>query len=147
MISQLMRDAGRRPDLFHFRGPVPVEQLDQWLRGRRLTIPEDLRELWCQTGGGDLFESETILDPFASDELGDDVDSRNLLHRQQGMSANFLIFHVGACGLSVVDMAAQSYATLNEKTHEVRRTFASVAEWYLACLHREYSGTYRLDPP
>jgi hypothetical protein len=61
VIDQLEKDRAIRPDLFHFFGAIRAEKLDDWLRERTLTIPHDLKKFWCETGGGDLFESETIL--------------------------------------------------------------------------------------
>ena len=45
-------------------GSIPKERLDEWLRQRDLEVPSELAELWQETGGGNLFESETILGPF-----------------------------------------------------------------------------------
>jgi hypothetical protein len=34
-----------------------------------------LKQLWRETGGGDMLESETILGPYGKVDLTDDIDS------------------------------------------------------------------------
>ncbi len=60
MIDQLEKDQAARPDLVDFFGAIHPEELDQWLRERRLIVPSDLRDFWLETGGADLFESEPV---------------------------------------------------------------------------------------
>lgn len=61
----LLDDARRRPELFVWNGGIDAARLDTWLQSRHLNVPGDLRFFWIQTGGGDFFESETVLAPSA----------------------------------------------------------------------------------
>lgn len=72
-------------------GSIPKERLDEWFRQRDLEVPSELAELWQETGGGNLFESETILGPFGDVLTGDDVDSVNEVHRGRGLNRGYLI--------------------------------------------------------
>ncbi|MGO9085087.1 MAG: SMI1/KNR4 family protein [Candidatus Sulfotelmatobacter sp.] len=144
MIDQLQKDNARRPDLFHFFGPILPEQLDAWLRGRKFVVPPDLREFWCQTGGGDLFESETVLSPLGPADTGDDVDSVNQYRWKNGMPPDWLIFHTGI-GLTVVKMSSGEYANVREVSYEVQQTFTSLADWYVSFVRREYASRYGLS--
>jgi len=143
VIDQLRKDRIRRPDLFHSFGPIEPEKLDAWLRECKFVIPHDLREFWCETGGGDLFETETVLGPFASADLADNVEAMYRWHRQKGMPADWLLFHIGA-GLSVVKMSSGEYATVQPGSYEVKDTFASLEDWYNRLLRKEYALRYGL---
>jgi hypothetical protein len=57
--------------------------------------------LWLKVGGGDLFETETLLAPYGDETLGDDIDTVNRFYPARGMPSNYLVFHYG-WGLSVV---------------------------------------------
>lgn len=64
MKLTILEDAKKRPGLFCWAGEPPA--LDSWVKERGWSIPEDLRHLWCETGGGDFFdEGETIFAPFS----------------------------------------------------------------------------------
>jgi len=145
MIEQILRDQRRRPDIFHFFGAIEPDRLISWLRERRFTIPDDLRQLWCETGGGDVFETETILGPFGRTDLADDVDSVNQFHWAKGMPAEWVIFHTGIGGLSVVQTASGNYASVREGSYEVQQSFASLADWYVSLIRPEYVSRYGLE--
>ncbi|HEY3974959.1 MAG TPA: hypothetical protein VGM18_18275 [Candidatus Sulfotelmatobacter sp.] len=143
MIDQLQKDQAARADLFRFFGAIRPEKLDSWLRERKLDIPQDLKTFWCETGGGDLFESETVLSPFGNVDLGDDIDSVNQGRWQKGMPAHWLAFHTGL-GLSVVETLSGGYANLHGDSYEVRSTFKSLDDWYSNFLRKEYAERYGL---
>jgi hypothetical protein len=144
MNMLLQNDRAKRPDLFHLLGPIPSVKLDAWLSERHLAVPNDLKEFWCEAGGGDLFESETILSPFGRSDLGDDVETLNQFHRHKGMPADWIIFHTGIGGLSVFQIPLGTYASVREGSYEVQQTFASFADWYANLIHREYASRYNL---
>ena len=140
----LQSDRASRPDLFHFHGPISPEELDAWLNERRFVVPGDLKQFWRETGGGELFESETILSPFGRTDLADDVESVNQFHREKGMPVEWVIFHTGIGGLSVVQTASGNYASIREDSYEVQQSFASLADWYAKLIRREYASRYGL---
>ncbi len=144
MSTLLLKDIERRPDLFHFLGPISSEKLETWLTVSHLVVPNDLKQIWCQTGGGDMFESETILSPFGRIDLADDVETVNQFHRRNGMAADWVIFHVGIGGFSVVQMASGKYASVREHSYEVQQTYTSLAEWYAKLVRKEYAPRYGL---
>jgi len=144
MNALLENDRAKRPELFHFLGPMPSAELDAWLNDRHLVVPDDLKQFWHEAGGGELFETETILSPFGRKDLADDVESVNEFHREKGMPANWVIFHTGIGGLSVVEMPSGKYASVRESSYEVQETFASFADWYANLVRREYAPRYGL---
>ena len=91
-----------------------------------------------------MFESETILGPHGKSELADDVDSVNEFHRQKGMPVDWLIFHTGLAGLTVVKMSTGEYASVRKGPYEVRETFDSFGDWYVNSIRNEFASRYGL---
>lgn len=144
MTIALFEDAAKRPDLFNWNGPVGEKAVDRWLAERRLAAPEELRAVWAKTGGGEIFESETILGPFADAALGDDVDSVNEHLRAQGLPPEFLVFHAGIGGYTAVNQRDQSLAQIDPKTYQAVSSFPTFDEWYTQVIRAEYAETYGL---
>lgn len=142
MNGTMMHDSASRPELFTWHGHISAEQLDEWLETRRLRIPCDLHQLWQETGGGEIFESETILSPLGEEELGDDVDSVNRLHRDRGLAPGYLIFHVGGAGISAVRLADQHFVLMSEDGYTEEVEFRSLEEWYCSAIRSEYARRY-----
>ena len=97
----ILKDATSRPDLFGWFGPIQRAQIEMWAAQSLLKVPADLMEFWSQTGGGDLFESETIFRPtlIPSPEPyfieGDNVDAATQGRIRDGMSKSYLAIHDG----------------------------------------------------
>ena len=144
MKVQIQEDQAKHPELFRFSGSITTAQLNGWLQERNLVVPDDLKRLWCETGGGEMFETETILSPFGQTNLADDLDSVNAFHRRKGLPSNYLIFHTGIGGLTVVKMPVGEYLSVREDSYEVQRTFASLADWYARLIRSEYASRYAL---
>jgi hypothetical protein len=130
MISLLREDAARWPRLFYLLEPIPPAELDAWLNKRNLTVPDDLKEVWRETGGGDVFDTQTILGPYGNRDLADDVDSVNEFHWGRGMPVDWLIVATGIGDLTVVKMPTGEYANVRHESFEVTETFSSFADWY-----------------
>jgi len=87
-----------------------------------------LIELWRETGGGDFFESETIVGPFGDEVLGDDMRGFNELHRSQGFPPGYLLFH-GGLELSAIRLSDLKYVSFSHSYASLRE-FSSLEEWY-----------------
>jgi len=144
----ILKDAERRPDLFHWFGPIERSQIESWLRSSGLVIPIDFLELWSQTGGGDLFESETIFRPTSIPSLmpyfvqGDDLAAANDQRTRDGMPKSYFAFHDGLF-LSALRLSDQALVTLNDR-YEQTAEYASLDEWYLRTLRADFAYRYRL---
>jgi hypothetical protein len=119
--------------------------LRAWLAGNQWIgrCPSDLLAFWQQTGGGDVFETETILGPLSDPQIGDDMAAVNRAMRSHGMAARFLVFHVGLL-VSAVDVEVGDYVELEPSSFRVLRRFAALDEWYGATLRKEFSERYGL---
>ena len=105
--------------------------------------PTDILVFWKETGGGDVFESETILGPSGDPQLGDDIAAVNREMRSRGMPERFVVYHVGML-TSAVDTASCDYVELAPSDFHVLRRFTTLDEWYRATLRAEYRQRYNL---
>jgi hypothetical protein len=145
----LLQDAERVPRLFYPFGAIPEAEIQDWLRCSGLVLPSDLIQLWQLTGGGDIFDTETIFRPTVSSVpnrcfVEDDIEGRNAAHAEKGKPRELYIFQQGVF-LSAVRLSDQNFVTLTEG-YVVKQSFASLDEWYLRTLRAEFSEEYGLGP-
>lgn len=141
-ITTILKDTKNYPLLFNWTGGIPHEELEDWLLREGYTIPSDLKTLWLKLGGGDMFESETILHPWLGSVYGDDISSFNKYHHALGMSFMYIIFHVGMC-LSSVRLSDGKFVTLNQLYQELQ-VFDNLHEWYVQAIRLEYQERYKI---
>jgi hypothetical protein len=147
-MLKILQDAERCPDLFQWFGAIALEQIESWTRSCSLIVPRDLIEFWSQTGGGDLFESETIFRPTLIPSIypnfidGDDVHSATQFRIQNGMSNAYLAFHTGSF-LSTVRLSDRMFVTLDEEFKETNM-YCTLDEWYSRTLRTEFAERYGL---
>ena len=147
-MLKILKDAVRRPDLFYWFGAIERSQLESWVRSSGLLVPSDLFEFWSQTGGGDLFESDTIFRPTSIPSSmpffvsGDDLIAANEQRKKDGMPKSYLAFHDGAF-LSAVRRSDRALVTLNERYEEIAE-YSSLDEWYLRALRADLAARYGL---
>ena len=119
------------------------------LRQNALVLPSDLIELWEATGGGDVFDSETIFRPTVPSIpnacfVEDDIEGRNAAHAAEGKPSGFYIFQHGAF-LSAIRLSDQKFVTLTEN-YAVENSFGSFDDWYVQTLRAEFGARYGLTP-
>jgi hypothetical protein len=86
---------------------------NQWLGH----LPSDLLNFWQETGGGDAFESETVLGPLSDPNLGDDIALVNREFRSRGMPERVVVYHTGLL-MSAVDTTIGDYVELEPSVFE-----------------------------
>jgi len=141
----MIQDAHVRPELFKWNGRMTAETLNAWLRehGWQAAVPSDLFELWKETGGGDVFETETILGPMGDAALGDDIVAANRELHSRGMPEQFLAYYVGV-NIGAVDVSQMEYVELDGTDFRSIRRFVSFDDWYSMTLRSEYQVRYGL---
>jgi hypothetical protein len=144
----LLQDAQKEPRIFLPFGAIPAAELQGWLRRTGLVLPSDLIELWQLTGGGDVFESETIFRPTVPSApnscfVEDDIEGRNAAYADEGKSEDLYVFQQGAF-LSAVRLSDQRFVTLSEDGYTIGDSFSSLDEWYVLTLRAEYGERYGL---
>lgn len=143
----LLQDAKLHPNILDEFGAIPDAELQDWLRRSGLRFPSDLVEFWRQTGGGDVFESETILRPAVpslpgSTFVDDDIEQRNATHVGAGKPQDLYIFQEG-CFLSAVRLSDQYFVRL--KGYQVESSFATLDDWYIGTLRAEFGERYGIE--
>jgi hypothetical protein len=144
----LLQDAQRVPRIFSAFGAIPSAEIQDWLQRTKLTLPSDLVALWQQSGGGDVFESETILRPTVVSKpdscfVEDAIEGINAAYEEEGKSGDLYVFHRGLIP-SAVRLSDQRFVTLTEGGYTVKDSFASFDEWYVRTLRAEYGERYGL---
>jgi hypothetical protein len=145
----LLEDARHVPTLFDPFGAIPEAELAEWLQQNGIALPRDLLVLWQLTGGGDVFETETMLRPTVpsiptTSFLEDDIEGCNARHSAKGKPSEFFIFQHG-CFLSAVDLSDQRFVTLSED-YAVKGSSDSLDDWYVHTLRTEFGRRYGLGP-
>jgi hypothetical protein len=143
--STIYEDALTRPRLFHWHGVVESE-FDAWLAALPVRVHPGLASFWRRTGGGDVFESETLLGPLVPDEA-DNVLKVSEFHWNKGLPRELLIFHTGFClSASSVDTRRHRnrLVVFKPESYEVEHTFYTFNEWYQKTLRSEYAERYGL---
>ena len=141
----LISDARVRPDLFHWNGRIDLINLRAWLESNQWLgqCPSDVLLFWQETGGGDIFETETIFGPLSDPSQGDDIALVNHELRVRGMPVRFIAYHVGLL-MSAIDTTSGDYVELEPADFCVRRRFVSLDEWYRTTLRAEFRERYGL---
>ena len=143
MIDLILHDSAARPGVFFWFGALPASQIEDWERENSICVPADLKTLWSLKGGGDLFESETILQPFGSAEY-DLIDPVTQVYRERGLSDEFRMFQTG-CVESVFrisDGALFSLVNPDENCQMIQH--ADLEQWYKSTIRKLFAGKYDL---
>ena len=114
----LLEHAKRVPNVFVWFGAIPEAELSDWLQRNKLVLPFDLLQFWQLTGGGDIFETETILRPSVPTPpntcfVDDDIEDANRAHHANGKSSELYVFQQG-CFLSAVRLPDQKFVILSK---------------------------------
>jgi hypothetical protein len=141
MSLQIFADADARPRLFRWHEPIDPERIAEWLRTHNYVVPESLAQFWETTGGGDLFESETVFAP--RDHADDDIDDENDHLRTVGLPNHLLAFHRGYT-VCAIDQRTNEFVELEPVTFSERRRYATLDEWYADVLRQEFAERYGL---
>jgi hypothetical protein len=140
-MSRIFDDARQKPELFRWNGPLDADAIDRWIARMRWRIPLDLRSLWVVTGGGELFESETLLRPLEFDDTSE-ITRVTEWWRARGLAEQLVVFHEGM-GLSAIRQSDGYYVWV-PFTEPIRPAcaFQHLDEWYEKLIRAEYASRY-----
>jgi hypothetical protein len=144
----LLQDADKVPRIFFPFGAIPLAELQDWLQRTGLVLPSDLIEFWQLTGGGDVFDTETIFRPTVPSApnscfVEDDIELRNAAHADDGKSDDVYIFQDGLF-LSAVRLSDQTFVTLTSSGYVIKDYFRTFDQWYVGTLRAEFGEQYGL---
>jgi hypothetical protein len=143
MIDLITKDSNLHPSLFVWRGAIPLPEIEKWECEYVISVPDDIKQLWSTKGGGDLFESETILQPSGSDE-DDLVLPRSKWFWGKGLDSDSYVFHEGLY-VSTFRRSAGLLSVFKSSNFSEVGTFRTLDDWYLS-LRTEYGDRYGLPP-
>ena len=143
MINNILSDSSRYPRLFNWNGKLLSKDIDSWESEFQIKVPKDLKTLWSVEGGGDLFESETILQPVAAND-DDLIMPVSRMFWKNGLKSDYYIFHTGLC-LSAFHSANGLLITLRLADKSPIAEFSDLDKWYVETLRKEYGGRYKLS--
>lgn len=144
MIDLITKDSHLHPGLFVWRGAVPLPEIEKWEREQFVSVPDDIKQLWSTKGGGDLFESETILQPSGSDDDDHLVLPRSRWFWAKGLDPDSYVFHEGLY-VSTFRRSDDLLCAFERSNFSEVGTFRTLNDWYLS-LRAEYGDRYGLRP-
>ena len=145
MSTSIYEDALARPDLFRWFG-INSREFKLWLEALPVRVHPGLVDFWDRTGGGDIFESETLLGPLHPAEA-ENVLKMNEYHWNNGLSEEMVLFHIGTfMSASHVDFPKHrnSVVTFKNDSYEIAKKFATFGDWYTKTLRAEFADRYGL---
>ncbi len=143
MTPTMRRDAEFKPRLFFWEGAVGERQFSDLIEKRSWNLPSDLSHFLAQTGGGEIFETETVLGPLRDEDLGDNLFTYNKELRGRGLPEGYVVFHTGMT-VSAVRLDDGRYVELDRDDFHERAEFTSLEDWYLRLIRAEYAERYGL---
>jgi len=141
MIDAMLKDSVLRPHLFIWRGALPMPAIESWEREQSLCAPSDLKQLWNAKGGGDIFESETILQPFGAPDY-DLIGSVSRVFWARGLSTTYCVFHTGLWD-SIFRKSDGALFSIMSKDLTQLSMWQDLDDWY-GSLRQEYAERYDL---
>jgi hypothetical protein len=144
MIEELLRDSRQYPLLFCWKGGIDRTVLDDWTSSISHSVHPDVLDVWQLVGGGDIFETETILSPAPDDEL-ESVLPVSEFHWRRGLRSDALVFHIGIC-ITAMTGSPLSIVSYSPETYIEQAIFPDVDTWYRIILRSEYQIRYGLLP-
>ena len=133
MTKTVKKTLRKKPYMLFEFGLPNKKELDKELKKHDFAFPKELVKFWKTYGGGDLFETETILYPLDTDNT--EYDSMPLMNRffeEKGFNNDYYIFHTNNSTL----------AAFHKKTHEIvvfgneltkfriERHYKNIDEWF-----------------
>jgi len=142
--SLLLEDLRRRPDLFLWNGPISTSAIRKWEQEQSLCVPAPLVGLWTTQGGGDLFETETVLQPVGSQD-SNLIEPVSRVYWSRGMNPEYYVFHTGVWCSMFRKMDGVMFCSKSPDFSRMVR-LDDLNEWY-GLLRAEYAERYLLSGP
>lgn len=117
------------PRSFFPFGKVDSFTLDNEIRKYSFKFPDELVSIWKEYGGGDLYQTETILYPLQNDKIDNVVDLNNA-YWADGMPRNNFVFHIGTGGVTAFNLETGEVINLNTDNWNVTCRYLSFVDWF-----------------
>jgi hypothetical protein len=145
VIDLLISDIAAYPKVFSLQGALLAASLPAEICG--MQPPDDLVAFWRRFGGGELFESETILLPTIRETAllitmkGNDVETLTAFQRTARPNLLGAVFHTG--------FRTSTFLTGNvflvfDESDKLICSFNDLDSWYASVPRKEFAKRYGL---
>ncbi len=141
---KFLEDKAKHQALFQFGPGANEDDIHRIVADNKLKISEDIAVLWAAVGTGTAFETEDIFSIGSDATTGESSISVTMWYRQKGLPVDYLVFHRGLGGLSVLNMKNQCIYVIDEDSFSPTHAFLSFDDWYCGHLRSEYRERYGL---
>lgn len=133
MITEtLQKELKVNPNIFVPYGRINKRILKNELQKYHFNFPKELIKFWINYGGGDLFETETILSPIPSEkEFVYDIKKINNFRHENGLSDKYIVFQENASEMTAFDKETNEIVILNKDKYEIEERFENINTWFV----------------
>ncbi len=130
MIDIIKSDIKKYPTILFPFGRIGAAELKKELNNYNFKFPSELVDIWSEFGGGDFFQTETILYPYQNEHIDNIVDVNNFLIKE-GMPVKYFAFHIGR-GEVTAFLKEDNNRIVNLKRDSWQETYhySSFKDWF-----------------
>jgi hypothetical protein len=132
MITETIKRAlSENPHIIFPYGAIEPEKLKSGLSKMNYQFPKELFDFWVEFGGGDLFETETILSPIPSDnEFIYDIINTNDFKYKNGLSHKYITFQENASYMAAFDKETNEIVIIAKDNYQEEERFNNFNAWF-----------------
>ena len=132
MMTQIVKGAlTDNPYVLFSYGAIEKQFLQRKLDTYSFQFPEELIQFWIEYGGGDLFETETILSPIPSDnEFIYDIEEINAFRYENGLDTKYLVFEENGCEMAAFDKYTKEVVIISKSDNKIENGFKNINKWF-----------------
>ncbi len=124
MITKIVKKEFKKNPYVLFRfGGIEKKTLKQELKKINFIFPMELIKFWVEFGGGDFFETETLLHHLTiNNVLIDELIATNNFHYSQGLNEKYLIFKLNPAEVTTFDKETNEIVMFHCKKNKKTKT-------------------------
>jgi len=114
-------------------GAIKKNNLEKELFHYNFSFPEELKNVWIEYGGGELFQDENILYPLPTDnEIIECMVWHNQTATEKGFSNKYQIFATNLCNYTAFEKNTHEIVVFVERKGNfvVQSNFKNIIEWF-----------------
>lgn len=138
MTNTVKKALRKNPYVLFEYGVPEKKELETELNKYDFKFPKELIKFWQNFGGGDLFETETILYPVDTDNI--EYDSMPVINRflcKQEFDNNYYIFHTNNATVTAFHKQTHEIAVFDNepRNYKIEQRFKNIDEWFFNLWH------------
>jgi len=131
MMTQLKKEIKQNPRILSAYGALNKQLVISELAKYNFKFPTELVQFWIEYGGGDFFQTETILSPIHSDNefIYDIIEINDFLH-QKGLNENYIVFNESGAEVTAFEKHTHEVAIISNKDYKIKKLFNNISQWF-----------------